>query len=550
MPRAARPRALPLAFALALAAITAPAADTYYVSSAGHDTNVGTTVSAPFRTLQKAANSVQPGDTILMRPGTYAGARIERSGASNAPITLRAEVPGTAVINTNGPACKRKSNLEIETWASPYVVRHWVVEGLVIEGLKTLGPITNYGIDARSTQFLVIRGNTVSNSAITGIFTAFSYDCTIEGNTSAYNGEHGIYYNNSSDRFAIRGNTLHHNANAGLHMNADVTVPPGSGTPWIGDGIISDGVIENNTIYANGKGGAAINMDGVENALVRNNLIHTTTNNSGIALFRGNAAIASRRNRILNNTIVMAPQNPGWAVNLTSADCVSNQVFNNILYNPHGFRGSISIAVPNLDGFVSDYNAVVNRFSADGGGSNMGLAAWQALGYDTHSILAVPGNLFVQADTDFHLRAASPAIDRGTPLPDVTADHANLARPLDGNADGTNTWDLGAFEFAHPTADSDRDGAPDAAELAAGTDATNAASRLAMSALNPQPDAVVLEWPSATGRRYALGSSTNLADAVFLPGASNLPATPPLNVHTVAVPPAASSAFWRVGVEP
>lgn len=547
-PRAARVWALPLA--LALAAAAAPAADTYYVSTAGHDTNTGTSVSAPFRTLQKAANTVQPGDTILMRPGTYAGARLERSGTSNALITLRAEVPGTAVINTNGPACKRRSNLEIETWDPPYVVRYWIVEGLVIEGLKSLGLITNYGIDARSTQFLVIRGNTVSNSAITGIFTAFSYDCTIEGNTSAYNGEHGIYYNNSSDRFTIRGNTLHHNANAGLHMNADATIAPGGGTPWVGDGIISDGVIENNTIYANGKGGAAINMDGVENTLVRNNLIHTTTNNSGIALFRGNAAIASRRNRIFNNTIVMAAQDPGWAVNLTSADCVSNQVFNNILYNPHGFRGSISIAVPNLDGFASDYNAVVNRFSADGGGGNMGLAAWQALGYDTHSLLAVPSNLFVNATSNFRLRAGSPAIDRGTPRPEVPADHAGLARPLDGNADGTNAWDLGALEYAHATADSDRDGAADAAEFTAGTDATNPASRLAMSALNPQPESVVLEWPSAAGRRYALGSSTNLAGAAFLPGASNLPATPPLNVHTVAVPPTASSTFWRVSVEP
>jgi len=43
---------------------------TYYVSTSGNDNNAGT-LSAPWRTIQKAANTVQAGDTVQVRAGTY-----------------------------------------------------------------------------------------------------------------------------------------------------------------------------------------------------------------------------------------------------------------------------------------------------------------------------------------------------------------------------------------------------------------------------------------------------------------------------------------------
>jgi hypothetical protein len=46
------------------------AAATYYVATTGNDANPGTE-AAPFRTMQKAANMVGPGDTVLVRAGTY-----------------------------------------------------------------------------------------------------------------------------------------------------------------------------------------------------------------------------------------------------------------------------------------------------------------------------------------------------------------------------------------------------------------------------------------------------------------------------------------------
>ncbi len=44
----------------------------------------------------------------------------------------------------------------------------------------------------------------------------------------------------------------------------------------------------------------------------------------------------------------------------------------------------------------------------------------------------------------------------------VTHDYDSLPRPLDGTGDGVSRFDLGAFEFLHPAADSNKDGIPDA----------------------------------------------------------------------------------------
>ncbi|HYN04711.1 MAG TPA: DUF1565 domain-containing protein, partial [Vicinamibacteria bacterium] len=58
--------ALPVAFALALA--TVANATEYDVSLQGRDTNPGTR-EAPFRTIQRAADVAQPGDTVTVHEG-------------------------------------------------------------------------------------------------------------------------------------------------------------------------------------------------------------------------------------------------------------------------------------------------------------------------------------------------------------------------------------------------------------------------------------------------------------------------------------------------
>ena len=86
-----------------------------------------------------------------------------------------------------------------------------------------------------------------------------------------------------------------------------------------------------------------------------------------------------------------------------------------------------------------------------------------------------------RAAGDFHLLSDSPCIDAGTSANAPASDFDGVARPLDGNANGVAAFDMGAFEFVHPLADTDGDSARDAAEVIAGTNPTDPASVLRLN---------------------------------------------------------------------
>ena len=409
---------------------------TYWVALDGDDDLNNGSEGAPWRTIQHAVEMVGPGDTVLVRSGTYVGARIESSGTAAEPIILKPAAGGSVVIDGPGPENRHDSSLEVETWEGDGTVAYWVIEGFAVTGAPGWG-IDIRGSDAAKSHHIVIRGNTVYSNGIssgkTGIFAAFTDDVLIEGNESYGNGEHGIYVNNSSDRFTVRANRLHHNVNCGVHLNGDASMG--------GDGTLSDGLIESNVIYENGfGGGSGINMDGVTHTIVRNNLLHHN-HATGIAMYQIDGAVCSQDNQILHNTVVM-PDDGRWAVLVSGVGCVNNIVLNNILTSYHSYRGSINIPSTSLSGFQSDYNVVVDRFTTDDGESVIDLSAWQGLGYDIHSFVATPGELFASATgNDYHLWSNSPAVDAGSNGAGVTVDLEGNPRPWGAG------YDIGAYEL-------------------------------------------------------------------------------------------------------
>lgn len=75
----------------------------YYVSTTGNDSASGTILS-PWRTIQKGASSVGPGDTVHIRGGVYVE-RISlsgRAGTSAQPIVIRSYSGETAILDQTG----------------------------------------------------------------------------------------------------------------------------------------------------------------------------------------------------------------------------------------------------------------------------------------------------------------------------------------------------------------------------------------------------------------------------------------------------------------
>jgi parallel beta-helix repeat protein len=398
------------------APISAASGDTFYVDTGGSNTTGAGSAAKPWKTIQFGVDHLGPGDLLLVNPGTYSGpVTIEIVASAGSPVTIRGNGAGVII---NGSGADRDA--VFVTYSSYVSVERFKVQNATRAGMR---------ID--NSNHVTARKNTFANNGTWGLFTDFSDDLLIEDN-QAYGSidEHGIYVSNSGDRPIIRGNVVHDNNKNGIHMNGDLSQG--------GDGIISGAVVENNVIYNNGiEGGSGINMDGVTNSVIRNNLLYNN-HASGISLYKTDGAVCSHDDRVLNNTIVNASDGR-WAVNIGGAGCTNNKVFNNILYTYHDYRGSITTAASGLSGFQSDYNIVMSRFSTDTGDSVMTLSAWRGMGYDTHSKIASPSQLFV-AGGDYHLKVGSPAIDAGTSLADVTCDLEGNSRPIGAH------FDAGAYE--------------------------------------------------------------------------------------------------------
>jgi parallel beta-helix repeat protein len=393
----------------------------YYVSENGNNSNNGLTPQTAFATLQHVADLVSAGDSVLVLAGNYVGFDIRTNANQNSPIVFKA-AESNVVIDLPNSTTPDGINIENASW-------------IIIDGFEVADQ-PRAGIRAAVSDFITIRNNYSHNNQRWGIFTGFTDDLTVEDNTCSYSAdEHGIYVSNSSDRPIIENNHSFNNNGCGIHMNGDISMG--------GDGIISNAIVEGNIIHDNGYGGgSAINMDGVQDSKIFNNLIYNN-HATGIAMFQIDGGDASKNNKVFNNTIIQ-PTDGRWCI-ISVDGSTGNTLHNNIFINHHSFRGSIALDAASLSGFVSDYNILVNRLSDDDGNSNMTLSQWQLMGYDTHSMIADPENqIFVDnSNNNFHLLQNAQAENAGSNLvlPTVFEDLDNIPRPQGSG------FDIGCYEY-------------------------------------------------------------------------------------------------------
>ena len=408
------PLATCLSYVIILSSVPVSAGVNLYVSPAGNDGNTCSS-SLPCRQIRRALELVDHGDTILVADGTYKGFTVSNMhGNQGNPITIKAQGSNATVVKTTDRPDNRDTIFI--TWSS-YIT---------IDGLRSFNA-NRAAIRVDESPHVTIRNCVLGNNGVWGIFTDFSDDLLIEDNeTYGSVDEHGIYASNSGDRPVIRGNRVYNNRGNGIHVNGDIS----SG----GDGIISGALIEGNIVYNNGRsGGSAINMDGVLDSTIRNNILYNN-HATGIGMYQINGGDGPRNNKVYHNTVHQAQDGRYALMIWDSTGPIA--VRNNILYHPNPARGGIVyLTSRDVAHTNSDYN-VLDRVSPDDGGTVYSLEEWQAQGRERHSLSATPRALFVNAaGGNYHLAAASPAIDRGQTQRTVTRDFEGHPRPQGAASD-------------------------------------------------------------------------------------------------------------------
>jgi len=279
-------------------------------------------VSKVFKTLQEAADFARGGDLVAVMPGTYAGFVLgDKSDCGNGRyIHFKAMgAPGDVVINR---ASERDSDWMVLLQAA----HHVIVEGFNIAGhtgpgQEPVGPRAgimldgNFGASGKQTHHIAIIGNFSHNHRKWGLHSTDTHTVLIQDNLFALSAqEHSAYVSDGSDNYVIRRNIFFGSNASGLQCNIDsvssfheLLKNPALRNyrneeptrEWalglvklaaekFGENNFPDGrginfIIEDNVINANGKaGGGSLNLAGLQDSLIQNNLLYGNFNH-GIA---------------------------------------------------------------------------------------------------------------------------------------------------------------------------------------------------------------------------------------------------------------------------
>jgi hypothetical protein len=381
---------------------------TYHVSPTGSDSNPGSE-ARPFRTIQKAADSVKPGDTVLVGDGVYAYSGpndchgkvvicVSRGGSPDKWVVFRSKNKWAAKID--GGNGKAGSGFAVRGGASYVRIQDFEMTGLAnVDGSAG-------GIDLfdGGSHFQVI-GNHIHN---------IGRVCT---NTS--NGQDGVFI--EADNVLVEANLIH-----------DVgRLAPGE-----------QGCRPSNEYWKNHDHG--VYHDGGDHVTIRNNVIYNIKRGWAIQVYPKSRAHMN----ILNNTIAFSNQYKGklgaivmWAPSAGGMKVSDSTIANNIFYgvNTAAVRvGGDSRKAPLRFVNVRISNNIISNgvllFTEDNIGAS-GLILADNL-EKTDPKFADP------AAFDFHLLSDSPAIDAGLALPGVGADYDGRVRPRGDRVD------IGAYEYA------------------------------------------------------------------------------------------------------
>jgi uncharacterized protein YjdB len=378
-----------------------PVVGNYFVSPNGSDANPGTE-SAPFRTIDKAASLVTPGDVVIVEDGVWTDtdgdgsvATINRGGTAAAFVTFKAR-------NRWGARLDGQNGRTAQGFDLNNGIGYVRIEGFEIYGVANVGsPSTGRG----SASGIDLYDGGHDSQIVGNHIHDIGRVCTLSTNT---NGQVGIFV--QQPNVTVEGNLIH---------DIGRFFPGENGCSYTG---FTGYMTLDHGMYLNG------GAPGADGTLIRNNVFYNTRHGWAVQWYPGSLTNV----HVLNNTFAFGNPNKNYTSIVLDASISASSIVNNIFYNPEGgrtieasgFSGTITIA-----NNITMGSAMTDRSSIPAG---MTLTNNQL---NTNA-------LFVNAaGFDFHLQAGSPAVDAGQTLSLVRLDFEGRTRPR-----GT-AYDIGAYEF-------------------------------------------------------------------------------------------------------
>lgn len=408
-------------------------ADTYYVSTDGNNSNNGSE-SAPWKTIQKAANTLEAGDTVLVREGTYnEKVAVQNSGSPGNFIVFMAYPGEEVTVDAEGENISIFGQGAFQANNQDYIMIH---------GFRVINS-SGAGIYTRYSSHIIFRKNYTYNTGSSGIGVWNTVNALVDSNEVEYaNAAGGGTQENISiaqtDTFEVCYNHVHHSAG-----QEGLDVKDGS----------SNGTVHHNEVNNIYKLGIYVDSwdKPTFNIHVYQNVVYECGHDGfDVAAEKGGMVEdVWIYNNIAYNNHSMGITFAGWGEEGYDHPMKDIYIINNVFYGneTHGIYTNNSDIVSNI--------IIRNNICSQNGGSQiaLGSAPVEALTIENNLVYGGGGTagdnaveedpLFADADqADFTLLEGSPAIDAGSSTDAPDFDYAGNARPAGSGID------IGAYEFS------------------------------------------------------------------------------------------------------